>query len=1162
MRGVKVMTIQLSNDSAVQRHQWVDRGPDADGDVATATEHAEPHTSTPAASPAALSQLLGLAPREPNGQRAPWGRDAEPGPRQSPPSASRSTIPGRHFIGAGIAQPARAIAPVQIPQPFAGGWFKLVGNALQAQAGLRHAALTPSRGQQGGPGWLRSLGTFSSRLQAIIAKLQAPPSTPPAAAAASDDAAALEQATTAMHQRFAAQASNKEAFDELLHQAFGDKFDAAKAETIRQQTLAGDFSWAPKVQVVSSQALADLSGTQAAGSAQGAYVQSSDTIYLSRELLNSDPAQAERILMEEMGHGIDARINTSDAVGDEGEIFSRLMHGDKISAPEMAALKADNDHGVVNINGRNVTVEYGWLSKAFKAVTGGISKVVSSVARGAVNLAKSAVTVATGLATGDFHKVKEGFKQGISAVKTTVMAVHHAIVDTAKELHRIAKHAFQKLMQSKIFAAVLMVCRFIPIPIVQLVVRIIDVVRAAYMVYQGIKNHSIGAVLGGVASLAGGAANLAGSLGASAATVSTISTVAGAASKLSMAYSAIANKDIGAAIGLIGGAVGGPGASAEMNTLATAGAYAQQAVGIAQAVRSHDALAALGGVVGMAAGASDKDSTLRENLGRAQEVVTGLSAVREISRGNLDAAQSLAMGMNGAQQARRQADAVSAQRADESREAEAANNRGLLNAADQELRSAPAAADDQRNGSDVDSDNTAARNGGLGPAGSQTVLTVGKGQTLEGIARAQYGENWRAGLAQVAQDNGLKLNQWGSPILLQGQNLVLNDLGNKSDDDLDRLARTGGRIIANNDRGLQAKADLEERARQAAAVKLQEADRFSTGNDSSAGGVCTPDNPRGLSQSQLQAEALAQMGRPTSVLDSLRPATGPVGSAEWFRTASEAELHRNGYQTVKAWDPAADRAAQEQARYQANTIGLWAGGVLGLPGAAARSMGAPEPVVEAVTQLAVDAGLLTVGGAFKSQTIRPASVPEGWLTNSAYANELRGFAGDVEPRVTSSLQATAEEVGGKMIGLDARLKTVDSLSRKLDNNPDLAINDALRYTMTFDAPVFTVGVRDAMNTMTQEGYKLVRMTNTFEEGASYKGINATYKTNDGQFFELQFHTPESFAMKQDVNHGLYEQQRVLPRSDPQWRALDQQMIENSRAVPVPPGAETIKKQKP
>jgi hypothetical protein len=487
---------------------------------------------------------------------------------------------------------------------------------------------------------------------------------------------------------------------------------------------------------------------------------------------------------------------------------------------------------VVNINGRSVTVEYGLRKK--------LKKAFKSVVKGAVNLAKSAVKVTVGLATFDFDKVKEGVKEGVNAVKTTV-----------KELHTIAKEAFKELMQSKLFNAVLMICRFIPIPVVQLVVRVVDVVRAAYMVYQGVKNKSLSMVLGGVASLASGGAKLAGSFGASLSTVNTIKSVADAASKLSMAYNAVANKDIGAALGLLGGAVGGPSASPTMNTLVTVGGYAQQAIGIGQAIKNKDALGALSGTLGLAGTAIGSDSpqsrNLSQNLANAKEVVTGLQAVREISRGNLDAAQSLASSMSSAQRASQQSDALLAQqRADEAAAAQAANNRSLLNQADKDLRSQPAeqegapaaakdtpadptkaAPDEHRNGSDVDSDNTAARNGGVGPGSTQTLLTISKGQTLEGIARAQYGDNWKAGLAQIALDNGLKLNQWGSPILGVGKTLVLNDLSGKTDQELASLSRTGGRIISNNDKGLAAKADLEERARIAQEVeRIQNLTRY------------------------------------------------------------------------------------------------------------------------------------------------------------------------------------------------------------------------------------------------------------------------------------------------------------------------------------------------
>jgi hypothetical protein len=800
-----------------------------------------------------------------------------------------------------------------LAQPIKGGWLGRVRHMLQEraervqeQSAQRQAALglEQSPAVQVGPKWLTSLGSFRSRLQSIVAALkervasvpsataqataQSVPSGPvlqtvKAAAAqvaatvqsaggkeikegvvystiktaapdstTNADAAALAQVTAAVQQRFAAQAGNKESFTELLKQAFGDKFDAAKAEAIRQQALAGDFSWAPKIQVVSSQALADLSGTQAAGSAKGAYVQDTDTIYISRELLQNDSQEAQRILMEEIGHGIDARINTSDAVGDEGEIFAKLMHGEHISAPELAALKADNDHGVVNINGRNVTVEYGWLKKAFKAITGGIKKVVSAVVKGAVDLAKSAVKVTVGLATFNFDKVKEGFKEGVNAVKSTVKTVVKAVKDTAKELHKIVKEAFVKLMQSKIFAIVLTICRFIPIPVVQLVVRVVDVVRSAYMVYQGIKNKSLSMVLGGVASLASGGAKLAGSLGASASTISTIKTVADAASKLSMAYNAVANKDIGAALSLLGGAVGGPNSNPTLNNLVTVGGYAQQAIGIGQAIKNKDVLGALSGGLGLAGTVVGSDSpesrNISQNLADAKEVVTGLQVVREIDRGNLDGAHALASNMNSAQQASQKADATLAQqRADEEAAAQAAKNRSLLNQADKDLRAQAAeqegepqeakesqaspqetaAADEHRNGSDIDSDNMAERNGGVGPGSSQSLLTVSKGQTLEAIARAQYGENWRAGLTQIMLDNNIKLNQWGSPILSVGKTLVLNDLSGKSEAELASLARTGGRIISNNDKGLAAKAELEERARVAKDVeRIQNLTRY------------------------------------------------------------------------------------------------------------------------------------------------------------------------------------------------------------------------------------------------------------------------------------------------------------------------------------------------
>jgi hypothetical protein len=122
-------------------------------------------------------------------------------------------------------------------------------------------------------------------------------------------------------------------------------------------------------------------------------------------------------------------------------------------------------------------------------------------------------------------------------------------------------------------------------------------------------------------------------------------------------------------------------------------------------------------------------------------------------------------------------------------------------------------------------------------------------------------------------DNGLKLNQWGSPVLREGKSLVVNDLGDKSAEQLTKLNRLGGNIVAGNSKGLQAKVNLEERLRLASEQKKQEAKQLvaSSAVPQAAprmeNGECSPSNPQGLTDSQIKAEVLAQINRPMSAVD-------------------------------------------------------------------------------------------------------------------------------------------------------------------------------------------------------------------------------------------------------------------------------------------------------
>ena len=184
---------------------------------------------------------------------------------------------------------------------------------------------------------------------------------------------ALADITEQFQSQFKDNASNKEQFHSLMKKSFGESYDYTKAENIRQQTLNGDFSWMPEIKVVDAATLSDTSGQQGAGAGMGAYSKDNDTIYLNRDLLTSDPSKAVDTLTEEIGHSLDARLNTKDAAGDEGRIFADLSSGKEISDTELQELRSENDSGTIVVDGKEVEVEF-FFKKAFKKIKKGIKK--------------------------------------------------------------------------------------------------------------------------------------------------------------------------------------------------------------------------------------------------------------------------------------------------------------------------------------------------------------------------------------------------------------------------------------------------------------------------------------------------------------------------------------------------------------------------------------------------------------------------------------------------------------------------------------------------------------------------------------------------------------------------------------------------------------------
>jgi hypothetical protein len=139
------------------------------------------------------------------------------------------------------------------------------------------------------------------------------------------------------------QFANSEDFLVKIQTVFGDSFDAAKLEDLRQQWGSGNFDSIPNIEI---RAGAELQGANAA------YAGSTNTIYVSQDFLNQYAGNTQvvsAVLIEEIGHSVDSQINTTDTPGDEGELFSAIVRGVDLSQDQILQMKQENDFIVLNV---------------------------------------------------------------------------------------------------------------------------------------------------------------------------------------------------------------------------------------------------------------------------------------------------------------------------------------------------------------------------------------------------------------------------------------------------------------------------------------------------------------------------------------------------------------------------------------------------------------------------------------------------------------------------------------------------------------------------------------------------------------------------------------------------------------------------------------------
>jgi hypothetical protein len=158
----------------------------------------------------------------------------------------------------------------------------------------------------------------------------------------------------------------------------------------------------------------------------------------------------------------------------------------------------------------------------------------------------------------------------------------------------------------------------------------------------------------------------------------------------------------------------------------------------------------------------------------------------------------------------------------------------------------------------------------------------------------------------------------------------------------------------------------------------------------------------------------------------------------------------------------------------------------------------------------------------------------------------------------------AEDPDRHLVGIQNSLKGKDRLTEKVDNwmNAEPTLNaeqafslvkDAIRYTFEYRDERYAGGVQADCGRLKTEGFELMELRNSWTND-EYKGINSRWRVpENGQLFEVQFHTEASFKAKQET-HPAYEKLRNPATSEAEQEdAVDFQRQVTAR-VPVPPAA--------
>ncbi|MGH3233515.1 MAG: hypothetical protein ACRDOH_09725 [Streptosporangiaceae bacterium] len=196
-----------------------------------------------------------------------------------------------------------------------------------------------------------------------------------------------------------------------------------------------------------------------------------------------------------------------------------------------------------------------------------------------------------------------------------------------------------------------------------------------------------------------------------------------------------------------------------------------------------------------------------------------------------------------------------------------------------------------------------------------------------------------------------------------------------------------------------------------------------------------------------------------------------------------------------------------------------------------------------------------------------ADPPERHVATAEAIGRIREAESGLSADAQTIEQENKDKHGGWLEGFEHRLKREDRLkekiAEKLGAEPRTTASEALRevadtirYTYCFQPENYTRGYYDITERYERRGYEMYYSKNWWTN-PEYKGINTRWITSNGQRFEVQFHTLDSFHAKHHVTHAAYERIRDSATSDEERAELKAFQREVSSRIQVPDGAADI-----